>query len=50
MLGLRPAEMVLLASTLILCTLTFSGPRTTVLEGAMHLVVFFVYLTLIFNP
>lgn len=49
-LGLDPAEMILLAMTLILCTLTFSGVRTTILEGAMHLVVFFVYLTLIFSP
>lgn len=49
-LGLAPAQMVLLALTLALCTLTFSGARTTILEGAMHLVVFFVYLTLIFAP
>ena len=49
-LGLPPAEMVLLAMTLMLATLTFSGARTTILEGAMHLVVFFVYLTLIFQP
>ena len=49
-LGLPPAEMILLATTLILCTLTFSGVRTTILEGAMHLVVFCVYLTLIFSP
>ncbi len=49
-LGLPPAEMVLLATTLILCTLTFSSARTTILEGAMHLVMFFVYLTLIFAP
>ena len=49
-LGLPPAEMILLATTLILCSLTFSGVRTTILEGAMHLVVFFVYLTLIFSP
>ena len=49
-LGLSPAEMVLLATTLILCTLTFSGARTTILEGAMHLVMFLVYLTLIFSP
>ena len=49
-LGLSQAEMVVLAMTLILCTLTFSGARTTILEGAMHLVVFFVYLTLIFSP
>ena len=49
-LGLPPAEMILLAMTLVLATLTFSGARTTILEGAMHLVVFFVYVTLIFQP
>lgn len=49
-LGLAPTEMTLLATTLILSALTFSGPRTTVLEGAVHLVLFFVYLTLIFSP
>ncbi|UDL94277.1 calcium:proton antiporter [Lichenihabitans sp. PAMC28606] len=49
-LGLSPSNMVLLALTLILSTLTFSGPRTTALNGAMHLVVFFVYITLIFSP
>lgn len=49
-LGLAPAETVLLSLTLILSTLTFSGPRTTLLEGAMHLLVFFVYITLIFSP
>ena len=50
MLGLSPAHMVLLALTLFLSTLTFSGTRTTALNGAMHLGVFFVYLTLIFSP
>jgi Ca2+:H+ antiporter len=49
-LGLSGAHMVLLTLTLVLCTLTFSGPRTTALNGAMHLVVFFVYITLIFSP
>lgn len=49
-LGLKPTEMTLLAVTLVLATLTFSGTRTTVLEGAVHLVLFFVYLTLIFSP
>ena len=42
--------MTLLAVTLILSTLTFSGLRTTVLEGAVHLMIFFVYLVLIFSP
>jgi len=49
-LGLEPAEIVLLAVTLMLSTLTFSGPRTTMLEGAVHLVIFFVYIVLIFSP
>jgi len=47
-LGLSPTNMVLLVLTLGLSMLTFSGPRTTLLEGAMHLVVFFVYISLIF--
>lgn len=47
-LGLAPAGMVLLMLTLLLSMLTFSGTRTTLLEGAMHLMVFFVYVTLIF--
>jgi len=47
-LGLPPASMVLLVLTLLLNMLTFSGTRTTLLEGAMHLAVFFVYVTLIF--
>jgi Ca2+:H+ antiporter len=49
-LGLDPISMTLLALTLMLSTLTFSGSRTTVLEGAVHLVVFFVYIVLIFSP
>ena len=49
-LGLKPTEMTLLAVTLVLSAQTFSGLRTTVLEGAVHLVVFFVYLVLIFSP
>jgi Ca2+:H+ antiporter len=49
-LGLDPTGMTLLALTLVLSTLTFSGLRTTVLEGAVHLVVFLVYIVLIFSP
>ena len=49
-LGLDPTGMTLLVLTLLLSTLTFSGPRTTVLEGAVHLVVFLVYIVLIFWP
>jgi Ca2+:H+ antiporter len=49
-LGLDPTEMVLLVLTLFLSVLTFGGVRTNVLQGAVHLVVFLVYLVLIFNP
>ncbi len=49
-LGLDPTGMTLLALTLVLSMLTFSGPRTTVLEGTVHLVVFLVYIVLIFSP
>ncbi|MDQ6434019.1 calcium:proton antiporter [Mesorhizobium sp. LHD-90] len=49
-LGLSAANMVVLAMTLLLSTLTFTGTRTTMLEGAVHLSVFFVFLVLIFSP
>ena len=49
-LGLAPAGVVLLALTLLLSVVTFSGSRTTVLEGAVHLLVFFVYVVLVFSP
>ncbi|MBA2491750.1 MAG: calcium:proton antiporter [Gammaproteobacteria bacterium] len=49
-LGLGSAEMVLLAVTLAVSMLTFSVSRTTVLEGAVHLVLFFFYIVLIFSP
>ena len=49
-LGLDGTEMVLLVLTLFLSALTFGGVRTTVLNGAVHIVVFFVYLVLIFDP
>ena len=49
-LGLDGTEMVLLVLTLFLSALTFGGARTTVLNGAVHIVVFFVYFVLIFDP
>lgn len=49
-LGVSPANMILLAVTLVLSTLTFSGTRTTMLEGAVHLSLFFVFLVLVFSP
>lgn len=49
-LGLSPANMVLLAVTLVLNTLTFSAPRTTMLEGGVHLSLFAAFLVLVFSP
>ena len=49
-LGLDDANRVLLLLTLFLSILTFGGNRTNVLGGAVHLVVFFVYVGLIIAP
>ena len=49
-LGLSKANIVLLVLTLFVSALTFGGVRTNVLQGAVHLVLFFVYLVLIFQP
>jgi Ca2+:H+ antiporter len=45
-LGLDSQEMVLLALTLIASTLTLSTGRATILQGAVHLVIFSVFLLL----
>ena len=49
-LGLDPVEMILLVLTLLVSTLTFGSGRTNILQGAVHLVLFFAYLMLIFEP
>lgn len=49
-LGLGNAEMVLLVLTLALSMITFSAARTSILQGAVHLVVFLVFFFLIFDP
>jgi Ca2+:H+ antiporter len=49
-LGLEYTEMVLLVLTLIISVITFGGVRTNMLQGAVHLVIFFVYIVLIFQP
>jgi Ca2+:H+ antiporter len=49
-LGLDPVETVLLAVTILVSMLTFAGGRTNILQGAVHLVLFFAYLMLIFDP
>jgi Ca2+:H+ antiporter len=43
-LGLQPHETVLLVLTLFISTLTLGTGRTTVLHGAVHLVIFGVFL------
>jgi len=49
-LGLDPVEMTLLLLTLAVSTLTFTGGRTNILQGAIHLVLFLAFIMLIFNP
>ncbi len=49
-LGLDPGEMVILLLTLMISVLTFGAVRTNMLQGAVHLVIFFVYIVLIFQP
>lgn len=49
-LGLPAEEMLLLVLTLVTCMLTFGGVRTNVLQGAVHLVLFAVYVLLLFDP
>jgi len=43
-LGLQPHETVLLVLTLFISTLTLGTGRTTVLHGAVHLVIFGVFI------
>lgn len=43
-LGLGPREVVLLALSLLVCTLSLGTGRTTMLHGAVHLVIFGVFL------
>ncbi|RDS80353.1 calcium:proton antiporter [Dyella psychrodurans] len=50
LLGLSPSGVVLVMATLILSSITFSNSRTTMLEGAVHLSLFAVFLVLIFSP
>ncbi|MGH6917594.1 MAG: calcium:proton antiporter, partial [Geminicoccaceae bacterium] len=49
-LGLAPVNMILLLLTLAVSTLTFTGGRTNILQGAVHLVLFLAFILLIFNP
>jgi len=48
-LGVDAVDMTLLVLTLGVSTLTFASGRTNVLLGAVHLLLFFAYLMLIFE-
>ena len=48
-LGLNAANMTLLLLTLVVSMLTFAIDKTNVLLGAVHLLLFFAYLMLIFD-
>ncbi len=48
-LGLAPADIVLLLLTLSVGMITFALERTNVLFGAVHLLLFLAYLMLIFE-
>jgi Ca2+:H+ antiporter len=49
-LGLDPKDIVLLAVTLLVSVITLAGGRATVLQGAVHLVLFAAFLFLAFVP
>ncbi|MGV0877701.1 ionic transporter y4hA [Martelella sp. FLE1502] len=49
-LGLEPEQMVMLLLTLFVSTLTLGTGRTTVLQGAVHLVIFVVFVLLTLVP
>lgn len=49
-LGLDPKDIVLLAVTLLVSAITLAGGRATVLQGAVHLVLFAAFLFLAFVP
>jgi Ca2+:H+ antiporter len=48
-LGLEPAEMVLLVTTIIMTSVSFSSGRTHSLNGAAHLILFVAYIILMFE-
>lgn len=49
-LGLPLSEVTLLFVTLLVSMITFSSSRTNVLQGAVHLLLFLVYILLMFRP
>jgi Ca2+:H+ antiporter len=49
-LGLKEEDALLLILTLLVSTLTFSGARTDMLKGAVHILLFAVFIVLIIQP
>jgi Ca2+:H+ antiporter len=49
-LGLDPGATVLLVLSFAVAILTLAGGKTTVLQGAVHLVIFAAWLFLVFVP
>jgi Ca2+:H+ antiporter len=48
-LGLNKVDSLLLFLTLLVCTVTFSGSRTNILQGGVHAVIFLAWLVLMFD-
>lgn len=48
-LGLEPAEMIMLALTLATTMITFSSPKTNRLQGSVHLLLFAASVMLVFD-
>ncbi|MGB5832906.1 MAG: calcium:proton antiporter [Thiohalocapsa sp.] len=49
-LGLQHADLVMLLVTLAVSMVTFSAMRTNLLQGVVHLILFFAYVMLVFAP
>jgi Ca2+:H+ antiporter len=49
-LGLEPKDMVLLALTLLVCTIEMGSGRTNLMQGAVQLVIFAAFLFLAVVP
>ncbi len=49
LLGLEIKDIIVLSLTMIMSVMTFSASRTNVLLGAVHLLIFFAYIMIIFD-
>ena len=48
-LGLSPVDAILLMLTILITTIHFGATRTNVLQGVVHLILFFTYVVLLFD-